>query len=580
MQIRTLLACIMLAVLAPGCAPRPRPTASAEPPAAQSATTPPASPATPPKLVVLVVVDQLPSWWFEKHLSRFADSDQGIARLLREGTYYSQATYPYAVTFTAAGHAALGTGAPPSVTGVLDNSWYRPDIDCTLPATYDPGGHVFVLAGATTPAPARSGTVMRVDGIADVLEARNADSRTVSISLKDRAAAFVAGRQPDLAIWYEEKQPAMTTSRFYVKELPAWLRDLHASGLVSQQRNSKWEIRDGIDYQAITGSDDPAPGETSDKLVSNEFPHEIAKSSDPSVALRATPAGDDIVFATARRAIAAMELGGDEVPDFLALSFSAHDYAGHYWGPDSWERFDIFLHFDEALASFLTTLDERIGRGNYALVLTSDHGAPQLIERTGGLRVMIADIKTVANAAVARKLETQAAIARMRKPKAAVAGKSWVAGISTSTLHLSRDIEDYDLADRKAALDALVAAIKGIPGIDKSSVVLTDEVSGNCETRTGFEAMACLSLIPGESGHVFYAAEPNSIITEYAVGINHGSPHDYDRQVPVIVYAPGDPRWSSPRTVSTPVSTLQAAPTLAELLGISAPPAAKEKPLP
>lgn len=565
MQIRTLLACITLAALAPGCAPRPRPTASAAPPVAvPSATTPPASPATPPKLVVLVVVDQLPRWWFEKHLSRF---DRGIARLRREGVYYAGAEYPYAVTFTAAGHATLGTGAPPSVTGVLDNYWYR-DGEVRA-ATFDRDSPVFVLAGGASDPQRRSGAVMRVDGVADVLERRNEASHTVSISLKDRAAVFMAGLHPDLAIWYEEKQPAMTTSRYYIEELPSWLSELHASGLVRQYGNFEWNVRPALDYKAITGSDDPAPGETSGAVVSNRFPHEVARSSDPNAALRATPAGDDIVFATAMRALVSMQLGGDETPDFLALSFSAHDYAGHYWGPDSWERFDIFLHFDEALDDFLVALDERVGRGNYALVLTSDHGAPHLTERTSTAtrpahRVLVATIKDEVNAAVASKLGPG----------------NWVAGISTSNLHLSPDFARRDQAERQAALDEVIARIKSIRGIDKSTVMPTDRLSGNCETRTGFEAMACLSLIPGESGHVFYAAEPNSIITEYAVGINHGSPHDYDRQVPILIYAPGDPRWSSPRTVSAPVSTLQVAPTLAELLGISAPPAAKEKPLP
>ena len=44
-----------------------------------------------------------------------------------------------------------------------------------------------------------------------------------------------------------------------------------------------------------------------------------------------------------------MELGADDVPDLLAISFSAHDYAGHSWGPDSWEVLDLTLRLDRAL---------------------------------------------------------------------------------------------------------------------------------------------------------------------------------------------------------------------------------------
>ena len=73
------------------------------------------------RLVVLLVVDQLPSWAFD---GRIRYLDGGLARLVREGVYYPQAVYPYAATFTAVGHAALVTGAPPARSGILANKWW------------------------------------------------------------------------------------------------------------------------------------------------------------------------------------------------------------------------------------------------------------------------------------------------------------------------------------------------------------------------------------------------------------------------------------------------------------------------
>src|SRR5690242_20035970 len=75
-----------------------------------------------PKLVVLIVVDQLPSWAFEKQAPEFIG---GFARLLRDGAYVKAAEVPYANTFTAPGHATIGTGAPPRVTGIVGNQWWR-----------------------------------------------------------------------------------------------------------------------------------------------------------------------------------------------------------------------------------------------------------------------------------------------------------------------------------------------------------------------------------------------------------------------------------------------------------------------
>ena len=68
-----------------------------------------------PKLVVLIVVDQLPTWTFERRKPLFT---HGFTRLLREGVYWPSTEYPYANTYTAPGHAAIATGAPPRVSGV------------------------------------------------------------------------------------------------------------------------------------------------------------------------------------------------------------------------------------------------------------------------------------------------------------------------------------------------------------------------------------------------------------------------------------------------------------------------------
>ena len=82
----------------------------------------PAAPAAgKPRLVVLIVIDQLPRWGFDARRPQF---EHGLARLLREGTLLT-GEYPYAITSTAPGHATLATGAPPSATGVVANIWYR-----------------------------------------------------------------------------------------------------------------------------------------------------------------------------------------------------------------------------------------------------------------------------------------------------------------------------------------------------------------------------------------------------------------------------------------------------------------------
>ncbi|WP_428266568.1 alkaline phosphatase family protein, partial [Haliangium sp.] len=266
---------VAAAALAATCGPAPP-----GPPQPAASTAP-----TGPRLVVLVVVDQLPSWSFAPVLARSRD---GFARLRDHGVYYPEAEVPYATTYTSSGHAALGTGAPPALTGVLDNGWYRPEQGTVRSATHDPDSPVFQLAPVEPGrhgGHGRSGTALRVDGLAEMLaRARGGRARSVSISLKDRAAAFVAGRHPDLAVWYDDDQAAMTTSRFYAPTLPPWLRALHEQGLVASRLDWVWTPLPELDHLALTGGPDVAPGESTGDLLGPGFPHDLARSPAPATA--------------------------------------------------------------------------------------------------------------------------------------------------------------------------------------------------------------------------------------------------------------------------------------------------------
>ncbi|MEM9489852.1 MAG: alkaline phosphatase family protein, partial [Myxococcota bacterium] len=278
----------------------------------------------------------------------------------------------------------------------------------------------------------------------------------------------------------------------------------------------------------------------------------------PAKALRATPLGDQLVLETGLAAIAGAELGADAVPDVLALSFSANDYAGHDWGQESWERLDILLELDRILAGFLDELDRRIGREHYAVVLTSDHGATRMVEHSraagkSAYRVKIAELLEAAN----------------RAARAVLGPGTWARDGSAGTLYMSPQFARFDEAKRSAALDAMVAALAKVPGV--GHVARTDQVAGNCEQRSGVQAYLCRSLVLGMSGQIAVSPAENSLITTtYDFGTTHGSLNPDDRLVPLIVMAPG----LAPARKNERVSVLRVAPTVAALLGIAPPPAA------
>src|SRR4051812_21210845 len=74
-----------------------------------------------PKLVVGIVVDQ----FRYDYINRFrAQYTGGFARFFRQGAVFTNAHHEHFPTVTAIGHSAFMSGAPPSTSGIVNNSWF------------------------------------------------------------------------------------------------------------------------------------------------------------------------------------------------------------------------------------------------------------------------------------------------------------------------------------------------------------------------------------------------------------------------------------------------------------------------
>lgn len=565
---RLLALSLVLACAATGCK-RNEGTAGATPVESGPSIAAARAPAPDPlKLVVIVVIDQLPSWSFTRDAEHLGG---GLGRLVRESVFFPEADYPFANTYTAVGHAAIGTGAPPSVSGIIANGWYRRDLERFWGATDDPDYPVFVMSPdesgelAAAAAEGAAPTALRVDGLADQLARERPRARTISIGLKQRAAVLQTGRRPDLAIWYEAPQQAMTTGRFYAKAPPPWLVAFNREQPLTSRLGSTWDVEDDDFLLEHCGAPDDSPGEGANVGFDTSFPHPLA-DLDPAKALRATPAGVELLFDTARAAIAGEKLGGRGVTDLLAITVSSHDYAGHYWGQESWERFDILRHVDRVLGEFMAHLDETVGKDGYAMVLTSDHGAVPLIERS------------TVSGLPARRIHVPKVLAAADSALDRVLGKGdWVIGKGANSIYLAPRFSSQPENKKKQALDAAVGALRAIDGV--SFAAATAELAGDCDRHEDENArLLCNSIHPGATGELMVIPDRYSIFIEprFPTGTGHGTPSPECRLVPVLVKAPG----IEPRRASEPVTVLQVAPTIAKLLGIDPPPAATEPPLP
>jgi predicted AlkP superfamily pyrophosphatase or phosphodiesterase len=324
-----------------------------------------------PKLVVGIVVDQM-RW---DYLYRFYDrySIGGFKRLLGEGFSCENTFIPYTPTVTAAGHTCIYTGSVPAVDGIMGNSWYdrhqKKIVYCTDDSSVQSVGSTSA-AGKMSPVNLWSNT------ITDELRlATNFRNKTIAIALKDRGAILPGGHTANAAYWFDNATGGWISSTFYMEQLPQWVKKLNDKKLPDAYLKQNWNTLYPISTYVQSTADSNA---YESKLPTEDytFPHTTASfTTNKYENFRTTPYGNTYTFDMARAAVEAEQLGKGAVTDFLAISFSSTDYIGHTFGPNSIEAEDAYLRFDKNLESFLKYLDAAVGKGQYLLFLTADHGA-------------------------------------------------------------------------------------------------------------------------------------------------------------------------------------------------------------
>jgi hypothetical protein len=551
---------------------------------ATGAPTPAATPtvAPPPRLLVTIVVDQLAAWIATQRWP-VLPADGGFARLRREGLYARELRYDYAVTDTAPGHSALYTGAVPRVSGIIGNDVIRVEKGETVSILADAASRLVVTgAGAPSGKPASSLAVLAVETLADVLAAHDPQAAIFSFSLKDRGALFAAGRRPTLALWFDPAEETFVTSTAFATAIPDWVTPLAGRDAVRAARAQAWTLLDPgwVAAHALTG--DSQAGECDYAGLGTTFPHPIPSAQ----AMRATPVGDDLLFALARAAIA--HAAPAPHATLLALSLSSNDYVGHMYGPDSWEAWDELLRLDRRLAELLRSLDRAVGARGYAVLLSADHGIGALPELEGRAREAACrralpsiprSADTPAACAPGRRLSQPEIIAAFenagRRELGAGPDARFVAGIADPLLFFTARARALGAADRARLVGAGGAALRERFGI--AEVVDIRAATAPCAPAPdeSLPALVCRSLRPDGPADLYLVVGPRSFFdARYTPehGVNHGTPYLYDRAVPLLVRAPGR---ITPGTVrDAPVTFTAFTRTAASLLGLPPPGAA------
>ena len=495
-----------------------------------------------PKLVVLLLVDQLRVDYLTEYGGSFT---AGLRRVMSEGAWFKKGAYPYLNTVTCAGHSTIGTGTFPYQHGMILNSWLDHASGASTYCTDDPSAKDISYSGLAPAATGDSARQLLRPALGEQIHERG--GRSVALSLKPRSAIPIFGHKGDAVTWFDERG-GWSTSTAFAREPVPFLKQFIDANPVTADYDKVWER--ALDPSAYR-YEDAAKGEGRPSGWASVFPHPLGTpGAQPDRVFysrwQRSPFSDEYLARMAMAAVDALNLGRGETTDFLGVSFSALDVVGHAFGPRSHEVQDLLIRLDRTIGRLLDHLDKTVGAGNYVVGFSSDHGVADIPDQTGR---------------GGRQSGQQAADALMKVLVPALGRGDHVLAVAYTDIYLSAAADerlDRDGRLRAAAMNALA----GLPAIER--VFRAEDLEGD-KARSSSDRLrraAALSFHKDRSGDLIIVPKEDWLLA--ASVTTHGTQHDYDQRVPVIIFGAS----VKPGEYEAEATPADIVPTLAAVAGV------------
>jgi predicted AlkP superfamily pyrophosphatase or phosphodiesterase len=520
----------------------------------QSATIlaqPGGAPLVRPKLVVGIVVDQMRWDYLYRYYNMYGAG--GFKRMLNDGFSCENTYINYLPSFTAVGHTCIFTGSVPSISGISGNDWTEQLTGAHVYCTDD--STVQSVGVSASPDGKMSPRNLLVTTITDELRiATQFQSRVVGISLKDRAAILPAGHTANAAFWMDDETGSFISSTYYMNKLPNAVVKFNKEKNIEKYLQRGWNTLYPIGTYTASDSDNKSyegkfPGESSPV-----FPHDIRSAYDKSHSIfRATPYGNSLTLDFAKTVMELYQMGQGPATDFLTINCASTDYAGHLFGPNSIEVEDVYLRLDQDLASFFSELDSKIGKGNWLVFLTADHGAANAVGYSQDKRIP-ADF--FVSSEIIGSL-TQLIQQKFGVSNAIRSGANYQINFDLKKIAASNaDFEGI----KKLAVDYL----KTLPSV---AYAVDMEKVRDAAIPEPIRTMIINGYNYKRSGQIEVVFQPAWLESYSRTGTTHGTWNPYDTHIPLIFLG-----WDiHPGATANLVHMTDIAPTLATLLHIQAP---------
>jgi len=538
--------------------------------AGKTAATKSPAPATgsPIRLVLQITIDQLRGDQPRIYKERFGQN--GFRYLMDKGVFFVNAHYAHADTETGPGHATLVTGGQPSQHGIIGGDWWDDVKKKIIYSVEDDDFRVLTEHVDTEPGKTgggRSPANLQSTTIGDeMFIASEQTAKVFAVSGKDRSAIIPGGRAGK-AFWLHHGD--FVTSEFYFKQLPDWLVAWNNKKLADSYRDKSWDLL--YDRSTYWRADkDDMPYEENYKHLGRTIPKKYATKDDESYykGIEHSPASDELVLSFTKDLIDREKLGQGNTADYLSVSFSSTDLIGHTWGVNSLEAEDNILRVDRNLADLFALVDKKVGLNKTLIVLSADHGVPEISEYMQSLkfpavRIDPQDLPKKIEASLKQKYGTE---------------DSFIETFVYPYVYLN----EYTVDKLKLSMEEVERATAEFamryPGISFAAT-RSDMASGRLPAGNPHMQRIGNTFHSKRSGNVHLVADQHAILMHYPWNLKaalHGAVWTYDTYVPIMFVAPG----VVPQVSVRPCGPHDVAPTISTYLGIKPPSGSVGNPLP
>jgi arylsulfatase A-like enzyme len=231
----------------------------------------------------------------------------------------------------------------------------------------------------------------------------------------------------------------------------------------------------------------------------------------------------------------------------------------HAYGPESRMSHDHLQQLDRRIARFFAFLDKRVGMDNVLVVLSADHGFANSAEFSQGRHID------------AMRIDPKALLAKLDD----ALGQHFHIARLVKTSMLPEVYLDYEAIERNRLSRAEVenyaahwlTTQAGIADVF-TRTQLEQGIGGTSRLATLMQRAWNREL----SGDLLVVPKAYSSFGSGHSGATHGTPYEYDTQVPLLMMGP---RWIRPGEDAQYTEVVDIAPTLANILHVRRPAAAE-----